>query len=196
MSLLAKDDELDLLTRPVTLPRVNLLPPEIGEARRFRRVQGGLAGAVVASVAVVGLLYAGASAGVSDASAERDQAATTQRTLQSSAAQYRDVTATYTRATDAQALLTTAMGQEVRGMLNYYASQPGAPRIGRVVLSGGGSLLGGLVERLGYATRLPVELARPMSVLTMGRTGLTDEQLQHVEPVVTVPVGLALGVAS
>ncbi len=89
-----------------------------------------------------------------------------------------------------------AFVEEVRGTLNYYASQPGAPRIGRVVLSGGGSLLGGLVERLGYATRLPVELARPMSVLTIGRTGLTDEQLQQVEPVVTVPVGLALGVAS
>jgi hypothetical protein len=30
----------------------------------------------------------------------------------------------------------------------------------------------------------------------MGKTGLTDEQLAYVEPMVTVPVGLALGVAS
>ena len=89
-----------------------------------------------------------------------------------------------------------AFVEEVRGTLNYYAAQPGAPRIDRVVLSGGGSLLTGLAERLSTATRLPVELARPMSLLRMGKTGLTDEQLAFVEPVITVPVGLALGMAS
>jgi type IV pilus assembly protein PilM len=64
------------------------------------------------------------------------------------------------------------------------------------VLSGGGSRLGGLVERLSAATRLPVEVARPMSLLKIGKTGLTDEQLAYVEPMVSVPVGLALGLAS
>ena len=90
----------------------------------------------------------------------------------------------------------SAFVEEVRGSLAYYLAQPGCARIGRVVLSGGGSRLGGLVERLGAATRLPVEVARPMSVLKIGKTGLTDEQLAYVEPMVTVPVGLALGVAS
>jgi len=89
-----------------------------------------------------------------------------------------------------------AFVEEVRGSLDYYLAQPGAARIGRVVLSGGGSRLGGLVERLQTATRLPVEVARPMSVLKLGKTGLTEEQLAYVEPMVTVPVGLALGVAS
>jgi type IV pilus assembly protein PilM len=89
-----------------------------------------------------------------------------------------------------------ALVEEVRGSLDYYLAQPGAVRIGRVVLSGGGSRLGGLTERLAAATRLPVELAHPLAVLKLGRTGLTDEQLAIVEPVVTVPVGLALGVAS
>ena len=77
-----------------------------------------------------------------------------------------------------------------------YLAQAGAARIGRVVVSGGGSRLGGLVERLSAATRLPVEVARPMSMLQMGKTGLTDDQLAYVEPMVTVPVGLAMGVAS
>jgi type IV pilus assembly protein PilM len=90
----------------------------------------------------------------------------------------------------------SAFVEEVRGSLDYYVSQPGAARIGRVVLSGGGSRLLGLAERLATATRLPVEAARPMARLTLGRTGLTPEQLAYVEPVVTVPVGLALGVAS
>ncbi|MCU1673719.1 MAG: type pilus assembly protein PilM [Frankiales bacterium] len=89
-----------------------------------------------------------------------------------------------------------AFVEEVRGSLDYYLAQPGAARIGRVVLSGGGSRLGGLVERLSAATRLPVEVARPMSALKIGKTGLTDDQLAYVEPMVAVPVGLAMGVAS
>jgi len=86
--------------------------------------------------------------------------------------------------------------EEVRGSLDYYLAQPAAMRIGRVVLSGGGSRLGGIVQRLSAATRLPVELARPMGSLRLGRTGLTDEQLAYVEPMVAVPVGLAMGMAS
>lgn len=86
--------------------------------------------------------------------------------------------------------------EEIRGSLDYYMSQVGAARIRRVVLSGGGSRLGGLVERLSASTRLPVEMARPLSQLEVGRTGLTDEQLAYVEPMVSVPVGLALGEAA
>ena len=90
----------------------------------------------------------------------------------------------------------SAFVEEVRGSLDYYLAQAGAARIGRVVISGGGSRLTGLAERLAAATRLPVEVARPMSVLKMGKTGLTDDQLAYIEPMVTVPVGLAMGVAS
>lgn len=90
----------------------------------------------------------------------------------------------------------SAFVEEVRGSLDYFMAQAGAPRIGRVVLSGGGSRLGNLAERLSAATRMPVLAARPMSVLKLGKTGLTDEQLAYVEPMVTVPVGLAMGVAS
>ncbi len=90
----------------------------------------------------------------------------------------------------------SAFVEEVRSSLDYYMAQPGAARVDRVVLSGGGSRLAGLAERLSAATRLPVEAARPMSLLTVGKTGLTEEQLAYVEPMVTVPVGLALGVAS
>jgi type IV pilus assembly protein PilM len=89
-----------------------------------------------------------------------------------------------------------AFVEEVRGSLDYYLAQPGAARVGKVVLSGGGSRLGGLVERLSAATRLPVEVARPMSALKLGKTGLTEEQLAYVEPMVTVPVGLAMGVSA
>ena len=88
-----------------------------------------------------------------------------------------------------------AFVEEVRGSLDYFMAQPGAARIARVVLSGGGSRLGGLSERLSAATRLPVQAARPMSTLKLGKTGLTPDQLAYVEPTVAVPVGLAMGVS-
>jgi type IV pilus assembly protein PilM len=90
----------------------------------------------------------------------------------------------------------SALVEEVRSSLDYYLAQPAAARVGRIVLSGGGSRLSGLAERLSASTRLPVELAHPMSVLQLGNTGLSDDDLAFLEPLVTVPVGLALGVAS
>jgi type IV pilus assembly protein PilM len=90
----------------------------------------------------------------------------------------------------------SALVEEVRSSLDYYLAQPGAARVGRVVLSGGGSRLSGLAERLSAATRLPVELAHPLSVLRRGDTGLAPDQLAFMEPLATVPLGLALGLAS
>ncbi|GAC1323693.1 MAG: hypothetical protein NVSMB13_03990 [Mycobacteriales bacterium] len=89
-----------------------------------------------------------------------------------------------------------ALVEEVRGSLDYYLSQPGAARLGRVLVSGGGGMLGGLAQRLSAATRLPVEYGSAMSSLRVGETGLSEEQLRHVAPLVNVPVGLAMGVAS
>ena len=89
-----------------------------------------------------------------------------------------------------------AFVDEIRGSLDYYMSQAGAMRIRRVVLSGGGSCLPGLAERLSLTTRLPVELAHPLSQLRVGKTGLTQEQLTSVEAMLSVPVGLALGLAA
>ena len=90
----------------------------------------------------------------------------------------------------------SALVEEVRGSLDYYLAQPGAVRIERVVLSGGGALLAGLPGRLAAATRLPVDAARPMQLLRPGRTGLTEDQLAQLEPVAAVPVGLALDAAA
>ncbi len=90
----------------------------------------------------------------------------------------------------------SALVDELRGSLDYYLAQPMVAPVRRVVLSGGGARLGGLAQRLATATRLPVEHASPMSRMQIGRTGLSPEQLSYVEPLVAVPVGLAMGVAS
>lgn len=85
--------------------------------------------------------------------------------------------------------------EEVRGSLDYYMAQPGAARLSRIVLTGGASQLTGLAERLANATRLQVEPAAPYESLRLGKLGLTAEQLDYVQPLISVPVGLALGVA-
>ena len=82
---------------------------------------------------------------------------------------------------------------EVRGSLDYYAaSNPTAP-IERLVVTGGGSRLEGILDRMAAATRLPVTPGDPMASVRIGDTGLDDAQLQFVTPLAAVPVGLALG---
>ncbi len=95
-----------------------------------------------------------------------------------------------------RALESTAAAfvDEVRSSLDYFASSaPAGARLQRLVLSGGGSRLNGLAERLEAATRLPVSVGNPLSTISVGRTGLSAEQIDFVQPLVAVPVGLALG---
>ena len=105
------------------LPRVNLLPPEIEERRRFRRVQYGLGGAVLASIGVVGIVYLGAVANAKDAEAELQDVTAQGQAISAEQAQYADVTAVYARAEAAEVMLTQAMGEEVRfsGQLHRFA---------------------------------------------------------------------------
>lgn len=99
---------------PATLARVNLLPPEIGLARRFRRVQAGLGAGVVTCAVLVAGLYVSASGSVSSAQDEVTAAQGRQQVLQHETARYAPVTATYARAAEARAMLVAAMGDEVR----------------------------------------------------------------------------------
>ena len=89
-----------------------------------------------------------------------------------------------------------AFVDEVRGSLDYYTSSSGSEPIARIVLSGGGGRLPGLVDRLTEATRLPVVPGEPIAPLAVGKTGLTPDQITYIGPLAAVPVGLALGVAS
>lgn len=97
-----------------TLPRVNLLPAEIAEGKRFRRIQMGLGAAVLATVGAVAMGFVMAS-GSASAADEELQAATAQNSrLEAETAKYADVRAVYAQAAAAEAMLTEAMGQEVQ----------------------------------------------------------------------------------
>ena len=82
---------------------------------------------------------------------------------------------------------------EIRGSLDYYASSNPGAAVERIVVSGGGSRLEGLIDRLASSTRLPVISGDPLRPLRMGRTGLDEDQLAFIKPLAAVPVGLALG---
>jgi type IV pilus assembly protein PilM len=85
-----------------------------------------------------------------------------------------------------------AFVEEVRGSLDFYRAQQDATPLGRVLVSGGGSLLGPLVERLQAATGIPTERGRTLAGVRVGRLGLDADALAELEPTIAVPVGLAM----
>ncbi|MBB2902842.1 type IV pilus assembly protein PilM [Kineococcus radiotolerans] len=91
-------------------------------------------------------------------------------------------------------LMQEVFVDEIRSSIDYYSAANAQFPVERIVVSGGGSLLDGVVERLSVATRRPVVAGNPVSGLHIGRTGLDDDQLAAVQPLAAVPVGLALGV--
>jgi type IV pilus assembly protein PilM len=82
---------------------------------------------------------------------------------------------------------------DVSQSLDYYASAHPGGRIERILVTGGGSRLDGLLDRLATETRIPVQAGDPMANLRIGNTGLDPTQLEFVRPLSAVPVGLALG---
>jgi Tfp pilus assembly protein PilN len=101
------------LTAPV-MPRVNLMPPEIAEAAKFRRFQFAMGGAVLAAVAIVGALYVNAHSGVAGAQSELDAAKAESTNLNSQLASLASVQNVYTQVQQRQAMLQQAMGGEIR----------------------------------------------------------------------------------
>lgn len=101
-------------TSVATLPRVNLLPPEIEEQRRFKRVQAGLGLGVVAALGVVGALWVVASGQVGSAQNDLDAQTARSATLNQQAQQYAEVPVVYAQVESARAQLAQAMGQEIR----------------------------------------------------------------------------------
>jgi Tfp pilus assembly protein PilN len=97
-----------------SMPRVNLMPPEIAEAARFRRFQLAMGGAVVAAVVVVGALYVHAHSGVKAANDQLASARTQQTALQTQLTSLNGVQNVYAQVAAKQTMLSQAMGQEVK----------------------------------------------------------------------------------
>jgi len=102
------------LTRPVLLPRVNLLPPEIAERVRLRKLQGGMVAAIVAAAGVVAALYLAASGHADTAHKQLVVQQAEQTKLQGQVAQLQNVSTVYAQVAARESMLRTAMGQEVQ----------------------------------------------------------------------------------
>lgn len=83
--------------------------------------------------------------------------------------------------------------EEIRGSLDYFRTQSNGLSVRGLVLTGGGSLLPGLADRLSETLQLPVRYGEPLASLKIGRVGLDTEQLAAAAPYLPVAVGLALG---
>jgi Tfp pilus assembly protein PilN len=105
--------EAPVLSPQFTLPRVNLLPPEVRSARRLRRTQQVLA--VVTAAVLVGLGGAYALARHEEGTADREVAATRAKTAQLQAAQarYADVPKVYAEVDALKSARAAAMASDV-----------------------------------------------------------------------------------
>ncbi len=95
------------------LPRVNLLPPEIFEKRRLRRLQTVMAGVVTGAVLVVAAGTVWAHSGVTSAQTDLDAATAQRAALTAQLAKYRDVNQTDAKVSSYETMLRAAMGGEV-----------------------------------------------------------------------------------
>lgn len=102
------------VTAVVALPRVNLLPPEIAEQARFKRVQAGLGLGVVAALGLVGVAFVVANSQVGSAQDDLDAQVARNRTLSAQEAQYAEVPLVYAQVDASRARLAQAMGREIR----------------------------------------------------------------------------------
>src|SRR4051794_38530808 len=96
------------------MPRVNLMPPEIAEAARFRRFQLAMGGAVLAAVAAVAGLYMQSHGGVATAQQQLDRAHSQSTVLQAKLTSLQSVQDVYTQVSNRETMLSTAMGGEIR----------------------------------------------------------------------------------
>jgi type IV pilus assembly protein PilM len=81
---------------------------------------------------------------------------------------------------------------EIRNSIQYFASLPGRLPVAKVLVTGGGSALHGLVPMLEAQTALPVLTVSPLARLNTSKLELTEAQTEEVRPVLATPIGLAL----
>ncbi len=81
---------------------------------------------------------------------------------------------------------------EIRSSLDFYRNQPGAARLARVQLTGGGAQLDGVQERLSALLGVSVVPAAPRDRVVIGDIGFAEEELPRLDPYLAAALGLAL----
>ena len=80
---------------------------------------------------------------------------------------------------------------EIRSSLEFYTAQVPGARVGRLLVTGGGSKLEGFLELL--QERIPVRVERGhVFERVVSKLALSEDALAEAEPVLAVAIGLAL----
>jgi len=81
---------------------------------------------------------------------------------------------------------------EIRNSLQYFASLPDRLPVSRIIVTGGGSELRGLIPMIEAQVRIPVTTGSPLDRIDVSKLDLSPEQAAEVGPVLASPIGLAL----
>jgi type IV pilus assembly protein PilM len=114
-----------------------------------------------------------------------DDAESTKRNLDSTGPHIRAAAAA---AQDAAASLIA----EIRSSVDYYSTLPGRHEVRRVKLTGGGSRLAGLADRLQQQTRAEVVAGSALARLDVSSLSLSPDDIVRRDPLVSTVVGLGL----
>ena len=99
-------------------------------------------------------------------------------------------------AAEAVAQVGHVLVEAVRSTLSYFAMNNPGGALDMVLLTGRGAQLPGLGQYLSSAARVGVSLADPLSTMKVGSEMPTGHQLDSIQHVLSVPLGLAFGVAA
>ncbi|MGH7407618.1 MAG: type IV pilus assembly protein PilM [Candidatus Methylomirabilales bacterium] len=89
-------------------------------------------------------------------------------------------------------MVNTELAGEIRRSMDFFRSSSQSDSIHKVVLSGGGARLPGLMNFLGQHLEVPVEVANPLRAIKADPKQFDPEYLEFVGPQLGVAVGLAL----
>ncbi|NNN20927.1 MAG: type IV pilus assembly protein PilM [Acidimicrobiales bacterium] len=87
---------------------------------------------------------------------------------------------------------TSALVNEVKSSVDYYNGLADRQNIERVLITGGGALLEGLLPRIQQQFRIPVMTAHPLSSIDISQIGLLPEDAARREPSMSTVLGLAI----
>ena len=158
--------------RVAELPRVNLLPPEIAQASRLRRLQIVLGLGLLVVLGLVAMLFLWVSGQVNAADVELADAQAVGASLQADVAEYAEVPAVNAQVDAAQTALVAAMLPEIRWsfFLNDLSlTIPQSSRLTSLTATNGAAA----AQLGGVSAALPTQLGQP-TLGTMTFAGKTS----------------------
>ena len=86
-----------------------------------------------------------------------------------------------------------ALIEEIRGSINFFMSQEeSGDALDRLLVAGNAARLPHLANRLGKALDVPVQPAKVLDHVEVGRVQLSEAELLDAQPILPTAVGLAL----